>query len=991
MLISEKGGFSILVLCTLFFFFSSPVSGQQPVFKNYGVKDGLPSSEVYQVMQDSKGYMWFCTDGGVSRYDGYSFVNFSSGKGLTDNTVFGSYEDKKGRIWFRTMSGKLFYFENDSIHGIEANTHISEILRNGIVSSLYVDAADTIWCGIIIGKGFFKIAPPYRSSDFTFVGLKQCAYIIDIDKQGFISGALHHHLDNKDFYPGEESFLMKCSKDGKLLYKLTDYQLPPGSVTLKSRAGQFITVCEKGILSLETQAYFDVPGTQFISLFEDKSQRFWTGTGKNGLYYFPEGLKKKKPLHYLKGLSVSSITEDAEGGFWFTTLESGVFYMASTGFLYYDKANGLSGNKVFTLVGKDSTHVAAGMASGDICLLSNDTVEFLKESRNGPGENPIYRFYKSPAGQTIFAGAHYSFRFSFQQKQVREYFYKGGKFNSFKCFTADNSGYLWGGNYLYLAKLDMVSKTVLESYVSESRILSLYGDAGNTIWAGCVNGLWSFRDGKFKYCGNENPVLRSRIDDIKVSADSTWWFATKGSGLIVKRKNDFLTIDESKGLSSNICRSICIDQNDVVWVGTNNGINKITMKKWGSPLIEIYSSDDGLLSNEINEVVKTGNLVWAATNQGVVEFDEKAAFSNQTPPPVYITSLEINSVKKTISDSFHLKYFENYLKIGFTGISYKRSSKMKYQYMLEGIDSKWNYTTSNNLQYTTLPPGAYTFLVYALNNDGVKSTRPARLYFDISKPFWKEWWFIALVLVVAIGTIIWAVNYRIDFLKKRAVEKSEVNRKIADLKLMALKAQMNPHFIFNCIASIQHFIWKNNPEEADRFLSKFSKLIRNVLMNSTQEYISLEVEMQTLGLYIELERLRFSSKFEYNFVIADGIDAQSVLMPPLIIQPYVENAIWHGLMHLQDKQGVLNIQIESENGFLKCIIDDNGIGRKKSMEIKSDRKHRSVGLSITKERLENLNALYQSKLSVQLKDKYDESGQATGTKVEIYIPLTIRS
>jgi ligand-binding sensor domain-containing protein len=185
------------IFCCLLFIIAHSSYGQQPVFKNYSVKDGLPSSEVYQVMQDSKGYMWFCTDAGVSRYDGYSFRNFSSRNGLKDNTVFGAFEDRKGRVWFRTMSGRLFYFLNDSIFSIEANKgHISE-LQNGLVSSVYVDTADTVWCGEYRGQGFFKIAPPYRGSDCSFYSpteQAQCAYFVEIDKLGFIWGTLHYGL-----------------------------------------------------------------------------------------------------------------------------------------------------------------------------------------------------------------------------------------------------------------------------------------------------------------------------------------------------------------------------------------------------------------------------------------------------------------------------------------------------------------------------------------------------------------------------------------------------------------------------------------------------------------------------------------------------------------------------------------------------------------------------------------------------------------------------
>ncbi|MFI5151235.1 MAG: histidine kinase [Bacteroidia bacterium] len=254
----------------------------------------------------------------------------------------------------------------------------------------------------------------------------------------------------------------------------------------------------------------------------------------------------------------------------------------------------------------------------------------------------------------------------------------------------------------------------------------------------------------------------------------------------------------------------------------------------------------------------------------------------------------------------------------------------------------------------------------------------------------------AMVLYITAGALLillffGALIYRIQLKKKKGIERAEVNRKIADLKLMALKAQMNPHFIFNCIASIQHFIWKNNPEDADRYLSKFSKLMRNVLMNSSQEYIGLQTEIQTLELYIELERLRFSSKFELSMTFEEEMDLKALQVPPMIIQPYVENAIWHGLMHLQEKTGMLNIRMKMRGNFLICLIEDNGIGRKKSMEIRRVKKHRSVGLSITKERLETLNSLHKNNLGVVITDNYDENGLASGTTVEICIPVQINS
>lgn len=953
------------------------------------MKDGLPSSEVYNVMQDSKGYIWFCTDAGVSRFDGYSFRNYSSSNGLKDNTVFGSCEDRKGRIWFRTMSGRLFYYKNDSIYGIDANAKINEELHNGVISSLYLDAGDTIWCGVGTGQGFFKVAPPYKKSDITFFDPGHTGYLVEIDKSGMIWGYSVPRSEYKKLYH-TWSEVIRFDRHGKRIGRVAELELPSSPAVIKTHSGNFIMTSYKDIYSVDEKANFIIPEIRFYSLFEDRRFNLWAGTSRDGIYYFEGGrLKGAKPSHYLKGLSISSITEDREGGFWFTTLENGVFYMTSPDFLYFNKENGMSDNKVLAIIQKDHSHVAAGLANGDIYVMSKDSLGLFKKAGTGPGETSLYRFFLNPSDHEIIVGAPFSFMFSFKDAHSWVYLSKERVPNALKCFTRDKEGFVWAGNYRFLSKLDLKGKGVLENHLSESRILSLYADANNTIWAGCINGLWSFKDGKFKYYGTENPLFKNRIDDIKVSADSIWWFATKGSGLIVKRRNDIFTIDESKGLSSNICKSIYIDEEGTVWVGTNSGLNKITMKKWGSPVVSIYSSEDGLLSNEINEVVKTGNQVWAATNQGVVVFNSGAPFSNQTPPPVYISSLEINSVSTQLSDSFRLKYFENYLKINFTGISYKRGLKMKYQYMLEGIDSKWNYTYSNNLQYTTLPPGAYTFKVYALNNDGVKSAEPARFYFVISKPFWKEWWFMALVLLIVTGSVIGAVTYRIELLKRRAVEKSEVNRKMADLKLMALRAQMNPHFIFNSINSIQLFILKNDSESAHKHLSRFSRLIRNVLENSKHEYIGLGVEIETLEHYIELERLRFSSKFDYKITVDEKVDIKSILISPLLIQPYVENAIWHGLMHLKDRQGKLEIRLEKQGQLLKCTVEDNGIGRKHSAEFKKGKDHKSTGLSLNKERVEIINTLHNSTEGVHFIDKENEDGTPIGTQVDIYIPINI--
>jgi hypothetical protein len=661
--------------------------------------------------------------------------------------------------------------------------------------------------------------------------------------------------------------------------------------------------------------------------------------------------------------------------------------MTSAGLLYYDNNSGLEINKVTSLLARNDSTVWAGLANGHINIVTKDSVYKTSIPYLTP-EDDVYKLFKNPVSNELIVGSNHSF-ISEPEKHSMQIIRKGHEFVAYKCFTSDKEKFIWAGNHAMISKIDPWAKKVTETYPCKSRILSIYCDSTDKIWLGCLNGLWSLKNKEVVYEGLSNPIFQNRIEDIKESADHIWWYATKGSGVIVKRGKDIISITENNGLSSNICRNLYLDGKGSAWVSTNNGISRIRMPKWGEYSIDVYSSDDGLPSNEINEIVRTGNRIWAASNQGIVAFDVTKIFVNLSPPPVYITALEINSQRRALKDTFRLRYLENYLKIDFTGLSYKRNSRLRYKYKLEGLDADWKFTQAGTIQYTTLPPGNYRFLVYAVNNDGMSSPKPAALCFFISKPFWKEWWFLIFVSCLVLGISFRIGNYRVRQLKKEVAEREEVERKIADLKLVALRTQMNPHFIFNSINSIQLFILKNDTDAAHKHLSRFSKLIRQVLENSKHEYIPLSEEIQSLELYIELERLRFSSKFDFKIHTDPAIDTDTVLISPMLIQPYVENAIWHGLMHLKNRSGELNILLEKHDNLLKIIIDDNGVGRKNSMLFKKNRTHKSIGLSINKERVDILNSLHNnSSLNITFIDKAGPEGESLGTRVEINLPYT---
>lgn len=242
-----------------------------------------------------------------------------------------------------------------------------------------------------------------------------------------------------------------------------------------------------------------------------------------------------------------------------------------------------------------------------------------------------------------------------------------------------------------------------------------------------------------------------------------------------------------------------------------------------------------------------------------------------------------------------------------------------------------------------------------------------------------------IAVVVALIALLIYRSWRAAKKENIRVEKEKIS-----MELKALRAQMNPHFIFNAINSVQRSILKNDPDAANRHLTGFSKLIRKVLENSKYETIPLTEEISILKLFVELEYLRFIPKFTYEFQIQENIDADNILITPMLLQAYIENAIWHGLMFLEDRVGKLLIGISVEGDFLKCVIEDNGIGRKLSKELKKDSMHNPMGMTISKEILETMGVLYKTNAKVTVTDRANESGTPIGTRVEIYIPLTYK-
>lgn len=371
-------------------------------------------------------------------------------------------------------------------------------------------------------------------------------------------------------------------------------------------------------------------------------------------------------------------------------------------------------------------------------------------------------------------------------------------------------------------------------------------------------------------------------------------------------------------------------------------------------------------------------------------------------PTVYVQSLEVNQKPFTLPASpnnlqeLSLKYFQTSLTFEIGVIDYYAQGETNIRYKLEGLNNNWQYAPGNYvLRFEQLPPGSYKLIIQA-SNSGNNFTGPQKvLSIRVSPAFWNTWWFRLLLAASMIVFLYIVVRRRLQHKFRIQLERSEKERQLSELKqkateleMQALRAQMNPHFIFNSLNSINRFILQSDKVQASRYLTKFSRLIRLILQNSQASLITLESELESLELYVTLEALRFNHYFDYKISVANNVDVTSIKVPPLILQPYVENAIWHGLMHKEEK-GRLDIEVSQENDQVYFRIADNGVGREntRALSSKSATKYKSMGLSITASRIASLQQPQHVESAVTINDLVNANGTAAGTEVIIKMPV----
>lgn len=967
-------------LIILFFLIALKSFAQELYVENISAKLGLPSSETYELLQDRQGYIWIASDAGLSRYDGKNLKVFTTEDGLPENVILRIYEDHHGRVWGVTLSGFLAYYQGEKFIPIAANAELAKIYNLDTRGTLFIGEGDTIYYGSVGKQKIVKISPSDNYAHIHFIPQLNEDYITYI-----ISNKLH----------GEQSIFGRQYKMKKLndvyylsingRYREISYSNPTvaGVCWIKTDKHNNVYIYQGNLLIKLNKEGNEIGRFQSFknriqSINIDLDGNLWVGLYKSGAYLFKAGNINTEPIQIINNYSVNHILVDREGSVWLSTRDVGILKSSNKNVFYFDVQQTTTTN-----IQKKENSLDIFFENGVVWNFLPNKLELTQSKININEAAYIEASYVENDYRYISASSG----LIYQQKN-RSINVQDGDIviNAIKMIVQYSGDTVVASDYtgLYFLYNGKIIKTIRFPVLHYLKKLK----NGDVIAGSRSNG------GLFKITINgvqpylsDMQDLKTRVNEIVEDNQGNLWIATNEKGVFCVSKTGILIhYTEKEGILSNKINTLDIDADQAIWLGTNKGLTKLVYaSNIKERIIYNYDKSHGLPSLEINHLVFWDGKIWCGAKGIFFCFDYQKMQKNNVPPLVRINSITINNKQNALKNAYILKYDENDINIGFDGFTYKNTNRSEFIYKLIGYENEYKTSTTGIIQYTNLDPGTYQFVVYALNNDGVKSSEPATFNFTIEKPFWLWWWVVVLeviVFIAVIGAIIYLITNRI---RKREKERTFLNKQLAEFKMTAIRAQMNPHFIFNAISSIQDFILKNETYASYEYLAKFSLLVRKILNHSQHESISIAEEINVLQLYVELEKIRFEVPFETEFLIDPTIDQSKLFIPTMLIQPYVENAIWHGLMP-KETDCKLTLSIEKEDEQLIIKIRDNGVGRKTQSKEESNG-HQSMAMNLTAQRIEAMKRKNNQDFTVSVFDLETEQGDALGTEVMIRLAL----
>ena len=965
------------------------VHSQKYMFTNYSLDAGLAQTQVRSMIQDSKGDLWIGTLGGVSRFDGIKFENFNSSSGLLRNQVNTILETKNGNIVLGTQAGISVF------NGREFENH--EYDDEYIMTNELLELGDSLI--LATSKGLF-------SFNGQNINLLNCHADV-------------HSTNIKTIKPVQNGIIILT---GQGLYSWT-----------KNRFEQlFLTTEIMSILKLDKFEFMDIEITS--------KNEFYISTSKNGLLFIhdktielisaDDGLasnvcsdifltKNESPLvctiegfSHLKhsnlvsfnkqnGLEYEDIRvaiEDENGTLWIGSNGSGLFKFSGYAFTHFDKDAGLSSEAVMSINRLPSGEMLYCTYDAGVSIAGENQWSYL--TKDVLTNSRVWTQTIDSSG-LLYLGTSGGIDVIKNQKHLYQITTEDGlNYRKVTALLTDSKNQIWIGTSKGIDKM-VKGKIINYPNFKGNRVRDILETESGDLYIGSRQGVWK-KQGEEFVLEPFNSQLKVPLVYCLEKIDQGLVIGTT-EGLFLANNNSLTRIEISENFSANVINFIHKDQNKNLWIGTNFGLYKLNEEL----KTMAFTSQDGLtnLETNLNSAYSDKDALWFGTSSALhrLDFNELERLSTFPPPEVKLNEVLLN-LEHTDWTQFS-EYFKRGTKVPLSPVvGYKNNNfqfrfstntldepkKIVYQYMLEGYDSNWlPITRSNYATYTNLPYSSFEFKVRAKRQNQPWG-KPLVYKIEITPPFWQTWWFMLLSVLLLSYMMYSIFQYRRrNLITQLEKEKFELKSKMLSLEQQSLNSSMNRHFIFNALNSIQYYINRQDRLAANKYLSSFAKLIRKNLDSSQVNFTSLAEELERLELYLEIENMRFKDKFEYRLSVSDDIDEGATQIPSMLLQPYLENSIWHGILP-QEKKGLIRLTISKNPlGQMEIRIIDNGIGISTSQAKKTGKaNHISKGMNITTGRIQLLQNLTHQKVILigpfELKDK---AGNVLGTQVTLKLPF----
>ncbi len=959
-----------LLTCFLCFIFQVPVLAQGRLEKRFTMEDGLVSNSLYASFQDSKGYIWLATTNGVSRFDGKVFTNYTSSDGLPDNEIFAMEEDVKGRIWLSCYNGEPCYIYNQKIYSPATDSVLKTISIAGYFRFCHLGKKLVLTKSVgqsyeVDEKGKFRPIPVPGS------------YFIGFD----------HHLLNVGHHRADGS--LKCILLNDLYVPVDSLQVEQaqGIEVYKTGENNFVFLskdgkCERFGIRHNKIHYADVvqswPGAKG---FFYSQQQVWMNREPGGLFPVKKDLSPNlSDSPVFKDQSIQNFMIDREGNYWVCSFENGLLMSPDNGFLYYQNAES-SGKEDALRITSDGTSFYYGYAKAVVRLPKNtgrrDTILNLKEK--------LVELY-ADTSKLVVATTHNLIVLNLRTKKREQL-----AVENIKCLHAVSSNALVYGTHsgCFLWKFAERSQPV-----REGRTVAVYPRSNGEILIGTLYGLKVVKKNESGSWIEEDVQGPSFLRNTRIACvnelDGVILTGTTQKGLVLTRGRDYECVNLGIGHSDINCKRIFVSRDKTIWLATYSGLFKLKLgKDIHHYTVQHIRKFNGLLSDDVNDVVCLNDTVYAAGPKGISLFPLHSAGQKDTiGPEIYLNAVLVNGVSYAATgNDLHLPYDSNMVEIRFSAIDLRSLGNLLFKYRLRGMQRDWQFSADNQIRFEAIPPGVYTLEILAMNARGYWNSQPLQLSLVVESPWWQSSWFIIFVIIVGAFTINFVVRRNVSKKHREQIRRNVFQRHLAELELRAIKAQINPHFIFNTLNVIQYFINTNENDKAEESLNRLADLLRKTLEYSDQATVPLQSEIDYLRNYLELEKLRFDEGFVFSVYNEVPDEMSSLEIPPMVLQPHIENALRHGFRDKPDGLKKLNITFRLNNNQLLCEIHDNGIGRKAAALSKGRvNNYRSRGMELSEAKLKMYAATTGKYIKTEVEDHYAEDQQtATGTTIRITI------